>query len=87
MSISKVEDAYQAALKVEEKLARRQSQWTRGGSSSRGKGTIGESYVSRILKMTNNIVTMRRVEVPNKDSMVGEVIFPEEEEEEEPEEA
>ena len=39
--------------------------------------------------MTNNIVTMRRVEVRKKDDMEKEFIFPkvEEEEEEKPEEA
>jgi hypothetical protein len=44
MSVSKVEDAYQEALKVEEKLARRQSQRSRGRSSSRGKGTNREKF-------------------------------------------
>jgi hypothetical protein len=42
---------------------------------------------SRSLKLTNNIVTMRRVEVLKKDNMEEEVLFPEVEEEEEPEEA
>jgi hypothetical protein len=41
-SISTVEDAYQVALKAEEKLARKQSQGNRGGKSSRGKGTNRE---------------------------------------------
>jgi hypothetical protein len=31
--------------------------------------------------MTNNIVTMRRVEVPKKDKMAKEFLFPEVEEE------
>ena len=44
MSISIVDDAYQGALKVEEKLARRQSQRSRGGSSSRGKGPSREKF-------------------------------------------
>jgi hypothetical protein len=34
MSVITVEDAYQEALKYEEKLARRQSQQSRGGNSS-----------------------------------------------------
>jgi hypothetical protein len=42
MSVSTVEDAYQAALKAEEKLARKQSQRNIGGNSSRGKGTNRE---------------------------------------------
>jgi hypothetical protein len=42
MSVSKVEDAYQEALKDEEKLARKQIQRSRGGNSSRGKGTNRE---------------------------------------------
>jgi hypothetical protein len=46
-----------------------------------------KSSGSRSLKMTNNIVTMRRVEAPKKDNMAEEVLFPEVEEEEEPEEA
>jgi hypothetical protein len=41
---STVEDAYQAALKAEEKLARKQSQRSRGGNSSRGKGTTREKF-------------------------------------------
>jgi hypothetical protein len=39
------------------------------------------------MKLTNNIVTMRRVEVLKKDNMEEDALFPEEEEEEEPEEA
>jgi hypothetical protein len=39
ISIIKVEDAYQAALNVEEKLARKQNQQIKGKNSSRGKGT------------------------------------------------
>ena len=42
---------------------------------------------SRSLKLRNNIVTMRRVEVLNKDNMEEEVLFLEVEEEEEPNEA
>jgi hypothetical protein len=44
MYISKVEDAYQEALKYEEKLARKQSQRNRGGNSSRGKGTNKDKF-------------------------------------------
>jgi hypothetical protein len=44
MSISKFEDAYQEALKAEEKLARKQSQRSRGGNSNRGKGTNREKF-------------------------------------------
>jgi hypothetical protein len=44
MVVSKVEDAYQVALKDEEKLAKRQSQRSRGGNSSRGKGTSIEKF-------------------------------------------
>jgi hypothetical protein len=44
MFFSKVEDSYQATLKVEEKLARKQSQRTRGGNSRRGKGTNREKF-------------------------------------------
>jgi hypothetical protein len=39
------------------------------------------------LKLTNNIVSRRRVEVLKKDGMEEEIIFPEKEEEEDPEEA
>jgi hypothetical protein len=39
------------------------------------------------MKLKNNIVTMRKVEVLRKDKMEEEDIFSEEEEEEEPEEA
>jgi hypothetical protein len=42
MSISKVEDDYQVALKDEGKLARKQSQRNIGGNSRRGKGTNKE---------------------------------------------
>jgi hypothetical protein len=44
MSVSTVEDAYQASLKAEEKLARKQSQRSRGGNSSRGKGTTRKKF-------------------------------------------
>jgi hypothetical protein len=42
--VSKVEDAYQATLKAEEKLAWRQRQRSKGGNSSRGKGTARENF-------------------------------------------
>jgi hypothetical protein len=38
MTVRTVEDAYQMALKAEEKLARKQSQRSRGRSLNRGKG-------------------------------------------------
>ena len=38
MSVRIVEEAYQYALKAEEKLARKQSQQGRGRSSKKGKG-------------------------------------------------
>jgi hypothetical protein len=44
MSVSKFDDTYQASLKAKEKLARRQRQRTRGGKSSRGKGTTKENF-------------------------------------------
>jgi hypothetical protein len=44
MSVSTIEDGYQAALKAEEKLARKKSQQNRGGNSSRGKGTSREMF-------------------------------------------
>jgi hypothetical protein len=44
MFVSKVKDAYQAALKVEEKLAKKLRQRSRGGNSSRGKGTNREKF-------------------------------------------
>jgi hypothetical protein len=44
MSISKVEDTNQVALKSEEKLARKQRQLNIGGNSSRGKGTNREKF-------------------------------------------
>jgi hypothetical protein len=37
VTIKNVEDAYQIALKVEDKLARKQGQRGRGGSQSKGK--------------------------------------------------
>jgi hypothetical protein len=40
MTIRKVEDDYQIALKVEEKLARNQSQRSRSRGSIRGKGIV-----------------------------------------------
>jgi hypothetical protein len=39
------------------------------------------------MKLTNSIVTMRNMEFLKKENMVEEVRFPEEEDEEEPEEA
>jgi hypothetical protein len=44
ISVNKVKDSYQAALKDEEKLAKKQSQRNRGGNSSRGKGTNKEKF-------------------------------------------
>jgi hypothetical protein len=44
MSVSKVKDSYQASLKDEEKLAKKQSQQSRGRNSSRGKGTSREKF-------------------------------------------
>jgi hypothetical protein len=43
-----------------------------------------KSSIRRSMKMTNNIVNMRKVEVLNKGNTVEEDLFPEEEEEEEP---
>jgi hypothetical protein len=42
MSVGKFEDSYQATLKAEEKLAKKQSQQNKGGNLSRGKGTRKE---------------------------------------------
>jgi hypothetical protein len=42
MSVSKVKDSYQATLKAEEKLSRKQRQRNEVGNSSRGKGTSRE---------------------------------------------
>jgi hypothetical protein len=44
MSVSKVKDSYQAALKAKEKLAKKQSQRSRGENSSRSKGTSKEKF-------------------------------------------
>ena len=38
LSLKTVEDAYQASLKAEEKILRRQSQRNRGKSSAKGRG-------------------------------------------------
>jgi hypothetical protein len=40
ITVRTVEDAYQIALKAEEKLARKQSQRSRGRSLNRGKGIV-----------------------------------------------
>jgi hypothetical protein len=42
MEMITVEYAYQVSLKVKEKLARKQSQWNRGKTSNKGRGTIIE---------------------------------------------
>ena len=44
MFFSKIEDVYQATLKAKEKLARKQSQRSRGENSSKGKGTNREKF-------------------------------------------
>ena len=44
MSISKAEDAQKESLKDEEKFPRKQSQGSRGGNSSRGKGTNTKKF-------------------------------------------
>ena len=40
MTVRTMEDAYQIALKAEEKLARNQSQWNRSKGLNRGKGVV-----------------------------------------------
>jgi hypothetical protein len=44
MSVSAIEVDYQASLKGEEKLARKKSQRSKGGNSSRGNGTTREKF-------------------------------------------
>jgi hypothetical protein len=44
VTVRTVEDAYQVALKEEEKLARKQSQKNRGKNPTRGKGTTRENF-------------------------------------------
>jgi hypothetical protein len=44
MKMRTVEDAYQVALKAEEKLARKHSQQNREKSPNRGRGTIREKF-------------------------------------------
>jgi hypothetical protein len=44
MLVSIVEDSYQSSLKDEDKLARKQSQGSRGGNLRRGKGTTKEKF-------------------------------------------
>jgi hypothetical protein len=51
------------------------------------KEPAGRSSRSQSRKLISNIATKRRVEALKKDNMVDEVLFPEVEEEEEPEEA
>jgi hypothetical protein len=44
MTMRTVEDAYQVALKAEEKMAKKQSQRNREKIPSRGKGTFWEKF-------------------------------------------
>jgi hypothetical protein len=86
MTIRNVEDSYQMALKAEEKLARKQGQRGRGRSQSRGKAIAQTGLRSRRKKKRNLILTLKEGEVHREDSMPIEILFREQEEEEEAEE-
>jgi len=47
MTVKKVEDVYQIALKEEEKLARKKSQQNKGRSLNRGKGVAHDKMQNR----------------------------------------
>jgi hypothetical protein len=85
MSIRTVEDAYQFALKAEEKLARKQNQRGRGRSPvpNKGKGFPMTRHKNPKMRLRNHIVTRKEEEVPEEDKMVEEVLPEEEEEAEE----
>jgi hypothetical protein len=82
MTVRTVEDAYQIALKAEEKLARKQSQQNRGRSLNRGKGVSHDkTQKPKGEAQRNHIVTLREEEVPEEGRVVVETLFLEEEEE------
>jgi hypothetical protein len=81
MTMRTVEYSYQVSLKVEEKLARKKSQWNRGKSPSRGRGTLEKSSRSPDQKLEDITVRQREEEVLEEDTMVEETLFLEEEEE------
>jgi hypothetical protein len=85
MSIRAVEDAYQFALKAEEKLARKQASEVEVESQSRTKARELPMirHKNPKMRLRNHIVTRKEEEVLEEDNMVGEVLLEEEEEAEE----
>jgi hypothetical protein len=84
MTMKTVEDAYQVALKAEEKLTRKQSQRNRGKSPNRGRGIVREKFqYPRVEAGKYHNQTKRGGS--SRGHYVEETLFPEEEEEAEEE--
>jgi hypothetical protein len=67
-------------IEGKEKLARKQSQQNKGRNLNRGKGVAKRKHRSPRIRWRNHIVTLREEEFPEEDTVVVEVLFPEEEE-------
>jgi hypothetical protein len=79
--VSKFEDDYQEALKFEEKLARNKANETKEEIQAEVRKPVERSLRNQRMKLENNIVNLRKVEVLRKDNMEEEDLFLEEEEE------
>jgi hypothetical protein len=85
MSVRTVEDAYQFALKVEEKLAKEKSSEAEVEAQPQTKE--GEfpmtRHINPKMRLRNHTITWKEEEVPEEDRVVEEVLLEEEEETEE----
>ena len=69
-----MEDAYQMALKVEEKLSRKQGQRGQGRSQAIGK-TISQDRTRKYKEEGNLKLNMREEEAHKEGSMLIEILF------------
>ena len=78
LNLKIIEDAYQASLKEEEKIQRKQNQRNQGKSSVRGRGAFNPDFNTPIMKQEAQVADHHREE-----TLVKEGLYPEVEAEEE----